>query len=469
MFLTTQNRIDRRATGLFLFGLIWPLIIWLVWLSLVNSYVRPGLDTIVNFPVFGPDSLEYFQIAESFLTNAQMSISTDRPPVPISFRTPGYPLFVAVVWNVFGNLIFVSFVQIILSATTAVLIYKTAKLYLPDKYAGAIGFLTIVELSAAYYSTILLTDTLFTFLLVFCTYLFCRTILDSSLTAWSKNSNFFLIGLLLGSLTLVRPIGQFLPLLFIPAVIVGGWKSGLRKSIIFALILMTGFGLVVGPWLLRNRFIFAEWSVSSVAAYSLYHYNAPMFYAYRRGVTIDRGREYFRNKIGLAQDSLRLRSLHEAKQLKRVALDYLKNDLSGYARFHAVKVIPFFLTDGLRDMASQLELIFDPLPNLSNYLLKLDLLGLWLAIFTSPVSAALFFIGTGFWLVINVVALVGLGYCWRWEGGRRFVTVFSFLLIIYFAFLTGPVANARFRLPVQPFMFLMAGLGLYGLRSRTIS
>ena len=38
-------------------------------------------------------------------------------------------------------------------------------------------------------------------------------------------------------------------------------------------------------------------------------------------------------------------------------------------------------------------------------------------------------------------------------------TVFFTVLILYFAVLTGPVANARYRIPVMPLLAILAGVG----------
>jgi hypothetical protein len=47
------------------------------------------------------------------------------------------------------------------------------------------------------------------------------------------------------------------------------------------------------------------------------------------------------------------------------------------------------------------------------------------------------------------------------EPRRRIFVAFFASFILYFALLTGPIANARYRLPVSPLLFL---LGIAGLR-----
>ncbi len=454
----------RRAGKIFLLAVVVELLALILFISFLNHGNGERIALIQSLPVFGPDSEGYYQAAKNFLDYGQFSLSPAPPLLPISFRTPGYPSFVVLFWAIFGNLLAVTFVQIVLVAGTAVLVYRLACWCLNKRLAMVVASLTVLEPSAIYYSFLLLSDTLFTFLLVAGVYLFFGPIFSpviSRMVKWWYLAS----GLIIGLATLVRPIAQFLPFVFGLLILTFYLYTKQRRVLVSLILFLFGFGVVVMPWVIRNHYLFGGWAVSSVASYNLYHYNAPMFYAYKEGVSFEEGRAFFQSKVR-AEEQLMMMSLYKSQELKTAALDYIQTDWLGYSFFHLVKSAPFFLTDGLRDISHQLGLADTAMPNISNFILHGDILGLGRTIFNSPRDSLFLVGGALFWLSVLAGMFLALGSVWFRGSNARGLIIFAVCLVFYFGFLTGPVANARFRLPAQPFMFLTAVYGFSALRLR---
>ncbi len=449
------SKIDPKELRVFLLVILGQMICVLGIIVVLSWSGGDFLNTRNTLPVFGPDSEGYYQAAKNFLEHGHFSLSTSEPLLPMSFRTPGYPFFVALIWYIFGNVQVLIFIQLIISAISAVLIYRLARELLTDKLAMVVSVVAFLEPSVAYYSGLLLSETLFTFFLVFGVYIYVNIFLKDKT---ESQLLFLLVGLVLGVTTLVRPIAQFLPIVFMSWGFIWLIFNKKFRSIPYLLWVLIGFIVVLTPLLVRNHNVFNEWSVSSVASYNLYNYNAPMFYSYQQGVSFEEGRNYFRSKVKI-EEQLMMMSLYKANELKTVALEYISTDWASYAWFHFVKSLPFFFTDGLRDVSQQVGLNDGSLPNISDYILKQDIRGLIKALVVSPLNMMLFIVGALFWASIIVGMSIGLFYFRPGVKKQWLLVVFLVMIVGYFGFLTGPVANARFRVPVTPLMFITAFYG----------
>lgn len=449
------NKIDPGELRVFLLVILGQMICMLGIIAVLSWSGGDFLKTRNMLPVFGPDSEGYYQAAKNFLEYGQFSLSEREPLLPMSFRTPGYPFFVVLIWYIFGNVQVLIFIQFIISAISAVFIYRLARKLLTDKLAIVVSVVAFLEPSVAYYSGLLLSETLFTFFLVFAVYIFINIFLQE------KTKSFFLflaVGFILGLATLVKPVAQFLPIVFVTCGFVWLILNKKSRSAPYLLLVFVGFIVVVSPLLVRNHVVFNEWSVSSVASYNLYNYNAPMFYSYKEQVSFEDGRNYFRGKVKV-EEQLMMMSLYKSRELKTAALEYISTDWPGYIKFHFIKSLPFFFTDGLRDMGQQVGLNNQSLPNISDYILKKDVVGLIKALITSPLNMILFIGGAMFWGVI----ILGMIFClFDFKQGLKnnwLAVIFLIIIVCYFGFLTGPVSNARFRVPVTPLMFIAAFYG----------
>jgi len=167
---------------------------------------------------------------------------------PNAFTTPGFPIFLAIIYKIFGYadgspVMAVRVIQIILGTLTILFLHLLAK-HISNWRVGLItAFFASIYLVAIWVPTTILTETLYTFLFIL--YLYIQFI------AISKKSYVlnFAAGLTLAAAVLVRPL--IAPLIVLPYIyyyLINRDKTLLKQFLFNA----AGFVLLMMPWWIRN-------------------------------------------------------------------------------------------------------------------------------------------------------------------------------------------------------------------------
>lgn len=406
------------------------------------------------YPIIGIDGGGYVGTARVLLAEgrfASMGVAE-----PQSYQMPGYPIFLAAIFAMGGGVNTVVILQILFAGLSAVLIYYIGKEIAP-RVGKAASFIFAVEPISVFYSTTILTETLFVFLLLLSVYIYLRKF--NSL--WS---GMLVSGITLGLATLIRPSSIVLPAIFVALVFIIPALLPLRKKALFALVFLAGFSMMVFPWSLRNKIIFNTWELTAVATIQWYGYNAPLYYAFKHGVTHSEAQELFRERLlEINPYKSDAGTLYNTPYMRQVAFEYLKQDPLGYAGFHAVKSVPFFLSDGLRDIARRMD-ITGKQPDIGSSVLRRDWKGLFTFFSEDKTATFLLIFGSAFWAWITLGILVSAfsGKSLTSEGKRALYLSILFILATALV-AAGPNASARYRLSVSPFMFIAASYGLHVL------
>lgn len=190
------------------------------------------------------DEQHYAQLAASILRGDGFAWDRDHPT---SVRPPLYPAFVAGIWSLAGagNLQAARWVQMALALWTTLLVYQLGKRAFEPvaaRYAAAIFWLYP---SLIFFNFTLLTETLFTFLLV------GFLLFSVRLVQTGRSSDAAVCGVVLGLAALTRSVLWPLPLILCPllAVLVDG---PLRKRILLPTVLAVAYLAVITPWAVRN-------------------------------------------------------------------------------------------------------------------------------------------------------------------------------------------------------------------------
>ena len=192
------------------------------------------------------DEQHYRQLAGNLVDGNGFAF---RPGVPTSLRPPLYPALIAGIWTVTGrdDLQSIRVVQILLAMATALLVYATGRrAFNPD----------VARVAAAAYwlypglvvsNFLILTETLFTALLLL--FVWLAVVLVQSTAPRVRIA--VACGAALGLGALTRSVLWPLPLVLCPLIFVivhGSW----RLRLIIATAVFAGYGVVVGPWAVRN-------------------------------------------------------------------------------------------------------------------------------------------------------------------------------------------------------------------------
>ncbi|MEK7630427.1 MAG: glycosyltransferase family 39 protein [Patescibacteria group bacterium] len=430
-----------------------------LWLFCLAVFVRVFAVAVLffwypPFPFAGSDSQSYLSAARGFLVEGHF-IAEDGVS-PNSYEMPGYPLFVAALESI-GGLIFVALVQCLLLGVTTVLIYRIGGLF--SAHIGMVAALLFAfDPAGIFYSGFILTEPLFLFFFVCAVYF--------AVSSESLLRGTLIPGLLLGMATMVRPVGEVLAVAFIVFYIFKksvAWK----KCFIATAVFVVGFAMIVGPWIVRNKILFGRTELSAVAAWQFAYAHGPLFYAYQNNISDKEAISLFHARLlevsPYVEDikANRAGTLYNAPYLWQVAFEYIGEYPVAFARFHVIKTVPFFVSDGLREIAGRVGLIDNDLPNIGNLLLRGEVSGIIAALVQEPLAFVLFLIGSLFWGAVVCLMVVG---AWQYSRhdvrGRRTIMLLVCLIVIMAGVAGGAVSHPRYRYSVTPFIFVLTAIGI---------
>jgi 4-amino-4-deoxy-L-arabinose transferase-like glycosyltransferase len=168
--------------------------------------------------------------------------------VPTAYFPPGYPAALAAVYAVFGrSVLWGGMFNALLGAGTVVITYELARRLLGQSIAGVAGLLLVFFPNQVFYTGALLSEVLFTFLLM-------AGLLILMAEPWPREGislrRLALAALLLGAATMIRAV-----LLVVPILLLFHWlwvfpNQGrvLAQAGVVALV----FAAVIVPWTIRN-------------------------------------------------------------------------------------------------------------------------------------------------------------------------------------------------------------------------
>jgi 4-amino-4-deoxy-L-arabinose transferase-like glycosyltransferase len=192
------------------------------------------------------DEKEYDQLAYNLATKATYAYDTS----PTAYRPIGYPILLSVIYYYFGHQIIV---MKLLQALADVMISFFVYLLLaghPERTRVLGAALWAFFVPAVFYSNLLLSETVFTFLFVLIAWILSRKYVGST---WQA----VVLGALIGILTLIKPTIVIFVLML--PLLMRQFEIPLRKLYPMAIALV----LVLSPWLVRNYLVFGEFALSS--------------------------------------------------------------------------------------------------------------------------------------------------------------------------------------------------------------
>ena len=192
-----------------------------------------------------------------------------------TLRTPGYPFFLSIVHRLAGPDQFrlIASLQAVLSALAAVMVFMVSRKWFTERVAWVSAALYIFNPGNWMSVTSILTEPLFGFFLVFVLWL---------ITFY--NDRFFsqfLLGLMMGILTLIRPVAGIFWIFYIVCQAVT--IKSLRKAVLSILLFSLGILLTEGAWMLRNYCHYQQIYLTEISTYYMYAYLAQDITAMRLG------------------------------------------------------------------------------------------------------------------------------------------------------------------------------------------
>jgi hypothetical protein len=413
------------------------------------------------------DSREYIALAHNLATSHAFTRDTVPPFRPELFRTPLYPLLLALPFIVHrpSFIVLALVLQLLLSLLTVWLTRRLAlELGLAPVTASFAALLVGLSPNLAFLSSKLISESLFTPLLLISVLLLNRYRLAGRAVDLTG------AGVCSGLLILTRPIATYFPLVIalyfvfrppIPRPI--AHRSWLVPPVLF----LACASVIVAPWVIRNGRKAGRHIISTASEHNIYLYDAATVFASQKGITIPQARDVMKaeaenefgpidttdeatmwNKLATVarRHLFRKPALFAPVWLFGVAADFL----------NPISVGPLLIHSGASPAAGSANLLQSSLAQLVKGKVTQAFKTAWKVRVGGAPTFVLVALGLAslFNLILIWFGLAGLFM--RRSSGLHWLL----LPVIYFTFVTGTVGDARFRAPIEPLLCIFAAVAL---------
>lgn len=393
-----------------------------------------------TFGLRGPGGLMHQSVVRLRAANGTLPAADANGLRPESFRTSGYPAFIALIEFIGGSVRAVLLIQCLTGAVMACLAASIGQwLGLSARSSFLVGLLWAIHPGLIVYDCVLLTESLFNAVVVIGLFLASRV-----RSIWGL----LCVGAILGMATLVRPLGY----LYVPAALTLAWPRMRWKSVA-AVLLTIAAGLPPALWALRNQAVDEGFRVSTVGDLNLLYYTAAYSISEERHedwlqswpARVDR----LTNRLG--------RRLNEGEDVvtaaRHLAWDEIQLRPKTVVKVQAKSWLKLFFDHSLDALAGTLGLSYQPSGLFSTLLLDHN---------PGPMpeqeSSLAVRMGALTWMSLNaLIALAALLGANRAVHGRQWrLLIFGALSILLFMVATGSVGLERFRMPMMLPLFILA-------------
>lgn len=399
-----------------------------------------------------PDTRGYVALAKDIVENGTFQSGG----IPEIRRTPGYPLFVGL-GQLVGGLGFVTVVQIVLSVVTAYVIYRVGLELFRDKRAAQFAMVMYAfEPTSVRYSVMLLTETLFTFILV----LFIAGFLAYLRT--SSRAQVILSGVVVAFAAFVRPIAYYLPFFIAPVMFIFNVKKdGIRRASTEAVLFLLVAMVPMWMWQTRNALKTSVNEFSTIKYYNLYFYEAASLEArLQRRSLLDVQGEY-----GNRMAALHAGTPTQIQVMRDYATAVILEHPGQYAKLRLLGCLNTLLLPEAGTWFNLFGGSVGPAVGQTRVMSHGFFDAMRERITNTPLLFVASLLLTLLPAVIYLLAFVALVRLMRNHLDRKQV-VFLLVLVFYFVSLSGAWSVGRFRHPIMPVACLLAGGGVSSLIDR---
>lgn len=389
----------------------------------------------------------------SYIEPAQFLLRDHAYTHPSTLRTPAYPLFLAGIFALFGERpFFVVLAQVLIGLATIFITYKMSS----DLFPGQNGLQGILLLGLGLESILspfyLMTETLFSFFLVLIAFSLLRY-------KHSLKIDWALACAVFSALAILcRPIALYLPVLILFFFI---WENRQKCSVAIRIgavyLLITAISVI--PWVVRNYHVVGLPIVSSITGDSLLFYSANALRAHEKGIT------FFESQKQIFEEF--------EQRATQEGIPYTEKDRYNLKISMGKKIIAHapvtYLWVHVRD---SLKVFLPGTASLNEMMgLPTQSIQFWDVLRTqSPLSAlASYFEQSNFaqiillpFILLLIMTIFGaaVGTLILFKGKNWFALLLLLIPLIYLILLSGPGSYSRFRVPLMPFLSILAGIGL---------
>ncbi len=377
---------------------------------------------------------------------------------PNNFRAPGYPLWLALIYLIFGSFKFAIPVGIIIVSFTAPLTYLIAKELFNEKVALISGLLAAFEPWAVFLTGTIMSEQFFMPVFLLSIYLFIRYL------KYDLKNSFYLSALFFGIATLTRP--YILYFWCVLVIIAFFKKQKLSESLKITMLATLIFIFIVIPWAIRNKVVLDTWQFSSVPALSLYVENFNSLQVYLGN--FKSWEEGYARAFEITPNSS-VTSKEGSEILMKEALEGIRRNLPAYIKISILSLPNFVTSNSYSSLGFYL--------GLKEFKIQGQIFGIikarhfseaWDKILNISWSERILLASGFFWPVITVLFLTGaVVSLFKFKQVNLIGVICILTIIFYFDGITHLMRElARFKIQAQPFIFIFAGAGIIYLSDK---
>ena len=381
-----------------------------------------GNDEELNKAVLAADASGYHRYALNILNNGLIIEFEPK-------RTPGYPLFLAFIYRVFGvNLKVAAFFQYLLDFSAIFIIFLIARaIFRSNKIPLIAASLYAINPTYMYYSSRLISEPLFVFM-------FSLAVL-SFVVGLKKNRIFWLAasGFIFGVATLIKPAYSFIPIVLSFIMLVS--KDKFRKKVKLFLITIIFFVIPLSAWQARNLYFYGYYELYSNKGHFLHNRCVAEAIAYSENITF---KEAFKKQTSGPAKKIKNR-FERSKKYQALAKEYILKNPKTYLYVHLKGLKKFFfkepkIPDRIKLFGMDLEKKEMP----------------WIILFSQLYLEYLFF-------TVGIIFI----FCRKDEKYARIYVLFVVMTLIIVASGASARGLTRYRYPLVPLYLVISSKGMF--------
>ena len=441
---------------------------YVLWLVSLAAIVHCGLlffahhrsGRVDGYAFHSLDAKEYYQIACNLVDHGVFSQSKSEPYKPDTWRTPGYPVFLAALIIIFGkSTVTLIIMQQLLAIFNVYLFYRIARTWMQERRAFVTALLFLLEPYHLYYSLWLLAATLFVTLLLITWLIWLRF---QKSPGWG---GCILLGLLCGLLVLVRPGAVLIPIaVFLGLLVLSLQRHRRGRTIhqpaVAPVVFTVVWVIVLSSWMLRNKNVTGHYALSDQSGVVFAYFKATEIVLWREGKAADRYQQTSLDPSRMDEphtvwESIDEQLRHRLNRLSDEQLEGIK--WPNLAQGNKTSVDSFLISEALEKIGWS-YIVETPISSLACGLVRCGSIltfPLNLAIRppngieVSKVRSAIF--GMAYLALVLLLLLKLYRHRWRWIDVYFPLACTAALLMM-----TTPQIDPRFRVPMIPLLLILA-------------
>jgi len=436
---------NKKLISIILFAFILRITLFII--------AQPWTLEVEQNRIVRSDAIGYNELAKSIINDFSFEFKGQKN----SFRTPGYPVFLAIIYSIFGVKPYIVLIfQIIINIFSILILYEIAKKIFNRKIALISSFLFSIDPHTILYTCELFTETFFTFIILLAFMYFVKAI-DTK-----KVKCFILAALFFGLSTLIRPISQFIPIILIGLILIYP-KFNFRLKFKSSFIIVMIFLMTISPWMYRNYKSFSTINLSSLPAWDLIFYNVAYTEYVKTNNKIEQIRRVLSKQVKLEGANFSHYMNESAKTFengvfyKKVSFNYIGDNVFLFFYVNLRNSTMVFLNVGTKGILSMFGIKEIELPNMAANSLTKNIINIFKYKPKSEILLILFM--SIFFLIVYTFSIIGIFNLYK---KKQYYKILLFLVIIlYYTLLLSAMGNAaRFKVPVVPFYSILSAVGL---------